>query len=81
MKNYTFAREATTEEINDYELFEALTAELDDEEFSEICDYVSDYCVAYGDARKANYGKVYRLAKRLGITTKVIENWYFTEVC
>ena len=33
MKNYTFTREATAEEISDYELVEKITAEMDDEEF------------------------------------------------
>lgn len=81
MKNYTFTREATAEEISDYELVEKLTAEMDDEEFSEVLDMLSDYFLSYGEARRAAYSKVYRFAKRLGITVKTLDNWYFTEVC
>ena len=81
MKNYTFTREATAEEISDYELVEKLTAEMDDEEFSEVLGMLSDYFLSYGEARRAAYSKVYRFAKRLGITVKTLDNWYFTEVC
>lgn len=38
MKNYTYTREATADEIRDYELVEELTREMDDEEFSTIVD-------------------------------------------
>lgn len=81
MKSYTYTREATTEEINDYELVEKLTADIDDGEFSEICEMLSDYFMSWGEARKAAYGKVYRFAKRLGVTVKTLDNWYFTEAC
>ena len=81
MKNYTFTREATAEEIRDYELVETLTADLDDEEFSDICEMLGDYFMNYGEARRANYGKAYRFAKRLGVNMKTLGNWYFTEAC
>ena len=81
MKNYTYTREATIEEINDYELVEKLTADIEDDEFSDICEMLSDYFLSYGEARRAAYSKVYRFAKRLGITVKTLDNWYFTEVC
>ena len=81
MKNYTYTREATAEEIRDYELVEKLTARFDDEEFSKIVDMLGEYFLNYGEARKAAYPKVYRFAKELGITVKVLDNWYFTEVC
>lgn len=81
MKNYTYTREATTEEINDYELIEKLTAEMDDEEFSKVLDMLGDYFLNYGEARKAAYSKVYRFAQKLGVTVKTLDNWYFTEVC
>ena len=81
MKNYTYTREATTEEINDYELIEKLTADMDDEEFSDMLDMLGDYFLNYGEARRAAYGKVYRFAQKLGVTVKTLDNWYFTEVC
>lgn len=81
MKNYTYTREATTEEIRDYELIEKLTARFDDDEFSEIVDMLGEYFLNYGEARKAAYPKVYRFAKKLGVTVKALDNWYFTEVC
>lgn len=81
MKNYTYTREATAEEIRDYELIEKLTARFDDDEFSEIVDMLGEYFLSYGEARKAAYSKVYRFAKKLGVTVKVLDNWYFTEVC
>lgn len=81
MKNYTCAREATAEEIRDYELIEKLTADIDDGEFMKILDMLGDYFMEYGKARRAAYPKVYRFAKKLGVTVKVLNNWYFTEVC
>lgn len=81
MKNYTYTREATAEEIRDYELIEKLTADMDDEEFSAICEMLGEYFINYGEARKAAYPKVYRFAKKLGVTVKTLDNWYFTEVC
>lgn len=81
MKNYTYTRKATTEEIRDYELIEKLTADMDDGKFSTFVDMLGDYFFSYGAERKATYPKVYRFAKKLGVTVKVLENWYFTEVC
>ena len=81
MKNYTFTREATAEEIRDYELIEKLTANMDDEEFTEVLDMFGNYFFSHGESRKAAYSKVYRFAKKLGVTVKALDNWYFTEVC
>ena len=81
MKNYTFARKATAEEIKDYELVEKLTADIDDGEFMEILDTLSEYFMNYGEARKTAFPKVFRFAKKLGVTIKTLDNWYFTEVC
>ena len=81
MKSYTYTRQATTEEIRDYELVEKLTADMDDGEFSTICAMLGEYFMGYGKARKAAYSKAYRFAKKLDVTVKVLENWYFTEVC
>ena len=81
MKNYTFTREATAEEIRDYELVEERTKDMDDGEFAEIVDMLGEYFLSYGAERKAAYNKVYRFAKKLGVTVKVLDNWYFTEVC
>lgn len=81
MKNYTFTRKATAEEIKDYELVERLTADIDDGEFMEILDMLGEYFMNYGEARKAAFPKVFRFAKKLGVTVKTLDNWYFTEVC
>lgn len=81
MKTYTYTREATAKEINDYELVEKLTADIDDSEYGEVLDMLSKYFLSYGEARKAAYPKVYRFAKKLGVTVKTLDNWYFTEVC
>ena len=81
MKHYTFIHEATAEQIRDYELVEKLTASIDDSEFDKIIDMLGDYFMEYGEARRAAYPKVYRFAKKLGVTVKVLYNWYFTEVC
>lgn len=81
MKNYTFTREATAAEIRDYELVEKLTKDMDDEEFSNVLTMLGDYFMDYGEARKAAYPKVYRFAKKLGVTVRTLNNWYFTEVC
>lgn len=72
MKNYTYTREAIAEEIHDYELVEKLTAQFDDEEFSEIVDMLGEYFLNDGEARKAAYSKVYRFANKLGITVKAL---------
>ena len=53
----------------------------DDEEFAEILTMLSDYFMSYGEYRKTAYPKVYRFAKKLGVTVKALDNWYFTEVC
>lgn len=81
MKNYTCAREATAEEIRDYELVEELTKDMDDDEFDKVLTMLSDYFMSYSEYRKKAYPKVYRFAKKLGVTVKVLNNWYFTEVC
>lgn len=81
MKNYTFTREATAEEIRDYELVEELTKDMDDGEFMEVIDMLDEYFMNYGAERKIAYPKVYRFAKKLGVTVKTLDNWYFTEVC
>lgn len=81
MKNYTYTRKATAEEIHDYELVEKLTANFEDDEFSEIVDILGEYFLNDGEARKAAYPKVYRFANKLGVTVKALDNWYFTEVC
>ena len=81
MKNYTYTREATAEEIRDYELIEKLTANMDDGEFAPICSMLTDYFTSCGEYRKTIYSKVYRFAKKLGVTVKTLDNWYFTEVC
>ena len=81
MKNYTFTREATAKEIRDYELVEELLKDMDDEEFAEVLTMLSDYFMSYGEYRKTAYPKVYRFAKKLGVTVKTLDNWYFTEVC
>jgi len=81
MKNYTFTREATAEEIRDYKLIEQLTANMDDEAFADMMDTISDYFINYGAARRQAYGKAYRIAKKLGVTMNALSNWYFTEVC
>ena len=64
MKNYTFTREATAEEIRDYELVEERTKDMDDGEFAEIVDMLGEYFLSYGAERKAAYNKVYRFAKK-----------------
>lgn len=81
MKNYTFTREATVEEIRDYELVEELTKGMDDDEFTKVLTILSDYFMSGGEYRKTAYSKVYRFAKKLGVTVKTLDNWYFTEVC
>ena len=81
MKNYTFTREATATEIRDYELVEKLTKDMDDEEFAKVMTMLTDYFMSGGEYRKTAYPKVYRFAKKLGVTVKTLNNWYFTEVC
>jgi DNA-binding transcriptional regulator YiaG len=81
MKTYTFPREATPKEIRDYELVEELTKDMDDEEFAKVLTMLTDYFTSYGEYRKTAYPKDYRFAKKLGVTVKTLDNWYFTEVC
>lgn len=81
MKNYTYTREATAEEIRDYELVEELTKDMDDDEFAKVMTMLTDYFMSYSGYRKKAYPKVYRFAKKLGVTVKTLDNWYFTEVC
>jgi len=81
MKNYTYTREATAEEIRDYKLVEELTKDMDDDEFAKVMTMLTDYFMSYSEYRKKIYPKVYRFAKKLGVTVKTLDNWYFTEVC
>ena len=81
MKNNTITREATEEEIREYEQMEKPTGNRGDEEFAEVLDMFDNYFFSHGEARKAAYSKVYHFAKKLGVTVKTIDNWYFTEVC
>ena len=81
MKSYTYTREATAEEIHDYELIEELTKDMDDDEFAKVMTMLTDYFMSYSEYRKKAYPKVYRFAKKLGVTVKTLDNWYFTEVC
>jgi hypothetical protein len=81
MKTYTFTREATPKEIRDYELVEELTKDMNDEEFANVLTMLTDYFTSCGEYRKTAYPKVYRFAKKLGVTVKTLDNWYFTEVC
>ena len=81
MKNYTYTRPATDTEICAYELVEELTKDMDDAEFSKVVDMLGEYFLNYGEARRAAYPKVYRFAKKLGVSVKILDDWYFTEIC
>lgn len=73
-----FTREATKEEIANYNAIEAIIETLNDEEFEQMVETVGDYVfnIESGKETKRLYNKVYRLANKLNTTVKALVDWY-----
>ena len=71
-----FDRYATTEEIRNAEFVDA---KISDEELPEVCEMVGNYYCAWGAERKKEYSKVYRYAKKIGVTVPQLVDWYFVD--
>ena len=76
MKEYFGIRPATVEEIAIFNKIEAL---LTDDNFDTVLDIVNEFAFAYGQERRKAYNKAYRLGKKLGVTVKELETWYWVE--
>lgn len=79
--NYNdLVRPATADEINSYDRIQAILDTLDDEIVSEIIDKVGElvfYCKPFAKTpRSTLYSRVYRLAKRYGVTVHDFTTWY-----
>ncbi len=70
-------REATKEEVANYHHINALFDSVGDEMMVERwIETIGDYVFSYGKGRKYNYNRVYRIAKRLNVTVRSLEDWY-----
>ena len=74
-----YIREATEEEVKVYKMVESKLDEMTEEEVEEIIEAVTDWTSAWGSEKKNSYNKVYRIAKKLGVTTGELETWYYVE--
>ena len=79
MKEYLGIRPATAEEIEIYERVDAMMVAMPDDEFDTVLDIVNEFAFAYGAERRKAYNKIYRLAKKLALTVKELETWYWVE--
>lgn len=71
-------REATTEEMVIYEKVESILDTLSEEEEEQFVETVGDRVFrTFEEATdKAIYNKLYRLAKKYGLTVEECETWY-----
>jgi len=76
--NYFGFRTPTVKEQANYEAVEALVADLDDDVFNDIVEAVSQYvCYGFGTPEaKTLREKVTPFAKALGVTVKMLADWY-----
>ncbi len=52
-----------------------ILSSLDDDIFQDYIEIIGDYQFAYGAERKRAYNRVYRIAKKLGITVNDLVLW------
>jgi len=74
-------REATTEEKATYarvsNLFDELSEACGEDAVDRAIETIGDYVFSiYPYERKANYNRVYKLAKRMGATVSELTTWY-----
>lgn len=66
----------TTEEIKVYEKVEKALENVNDNEFNEILERVSDFVYSWGQARKQAYNKCRPIAKKYNVSILELETWY-----
>lgn len=73
-----FTREATREEIANYEMVETAIENFDDEQFEKMVEIIGDYVFNYkkGTEAKRVYNRIYNLAKRTNTTVQALVDWY-----
>lgn len=68
-------REATNEEMEIFNRVEAVTKEMDDDEYERFYETIGDRVFDW-KREKAIYQRVYRLGKKYGFTVDELETWY-----
>lgn len=70
-----YTREATDEEMRIYNKVNEITEQMDDEEFEQFLETVSERVFDWEHDKKV-YNRAYRAAKKLGLTVVEVETWY-----
>ena len=68
-------REANAEEMAIFNRVEAVTKEMDDDEYEHFYETIADRVFDW-KREKAIYQRVYRLGKKYGFTVDELETWY-----
>lgn len=76
MEKYLGVRLATPEEAHNYHIVESIMNAMDDEAFNTALEIISAYVFSFRKERKIAYSRAYRLAKRLGVTVRMLDDWY-----
>lgn len=80
MNDLGLVRYATPEEIIQFEKVDALLNKVDEFWFDDIVVALSNYMFEYRPkATRKYYQRVYRQAKKLGVSTKELITWYCVE--
>ena len=75
----TYVRPATEAEVESYKAVEAIVQTMDRDTFESFVDTIADYVFYFSEDRKERsrvYGRVYRMAKKLGVTVGMLYDWY-----
>ena len=75
--NYRIDRPATLDEIRIYNVVNEYANTLTDDQYFDLVDQVSEYVFAWRkDERRKAYQKLYRLARKIGVTVADLGTWY-----
>lgn len=75
--NAQYKRVAVTDNeiISRWHKVNNILSSLDDNTFQDYIEIISDYQFTYGIERKRAYNRVYRIAKKLGVTVNDLVLW------
>ncbi len=80
MNDMGLVRYATLEEVAVFKKVDAILNKVDDDRFDDIVVALSNYMFEYRPQNtRKYYQRVYRMAKKLGITTNELVTWYCME--
>lgn len=76
-----FTREATREEVANYNMVETAIGNFDDEQFEKTIEIIGDYVYNFKKGKEAKrvYNRIYNLAKRTNTTVQALVDWYCME--